>query len=104
LHTTNQPKSTKLAELRKLILVWNLIFTQLDEICKKKYRGAIKKNKKKYITSSHPRKLIFGIQPYLTQQDKICKNDTDWDAIKKKKWGAMKKIKIGCHKKKSKQK
>jgi hypothetical protein len=39
--------------------------------------------KKKNITSSQPRKLIFGIQPYLTHLDEICKNNTDWGAIKK---------------------
>ena len=44
--------------------------------------GAIKKNKKKN-TSSQPRKLILGIQPYLTQLDEIRKNNTDWGAIKK---------------------
>ena len=35
------------------------------------------------MTYSQPRKLIFGIQPYLTQLDQICKNNTDWGAIKK---------------------
>jgi hypothetical protein len=49
---------------------------------KKKYRGAIKKNKKN-ITSSQPRKLIFGIQPYLTQLDEIRKNNTNWVPSKK---------------------
>jgi hypothetical protein len=47
-----------------------------------KKRGAIKK-KKKNIASSQPRKLIFGIQPYLTQLDEIRKSNTDWGAIKK---------------------
>ena len=51
-----------------------------------------KKKKKKKITSSQPRKLIFGIQPYLTQLDEILKNNTDWGAIKKKR-GAIKKKK-----------
>ena len=37
----------------------------------------------KNITSSQPRKLIFGIKPYLTQLDEIRKNNTDWGAIKK---------------------
>ena len=64
----------------------------------KKYWGAIKKNQ---ITSSQPRKLIFGIQPYLTQLDEIHTNNTDWGAKKiEKNWGAIKKI--GCHQKKSK--
>jgi hypothetical protein len=49
---------------------------------KKKYWGAIKKNQKK-ITSSQPRKLIFGIQPNLTQLDEIRKNNTNRGAIKK---------------------
>jgi hypothetical protein len=50
-----------------------------------KYRGAIKKKIKKYIKSSQPRKLIFGIQPSLTQRDEIRKNNTNWGAIKKNK-------------------
>jgi hypothetical protein len=47
---------------------------------KKNHRGAIKK---KNITSSQPRKLIFGIQPCSTQLNEIRKNNTDWGAIKK---------------------
>ena len=48
----------------------------------------VKKNigvpsKKNQITSSQPRKLIFGIQPYLTQLDEIHTNNTDWGAKKK---------------------
>ena len=58
---------------------------------KKKYRGAIKKNKKN--TSSQPRKLILGIQPYLTQLDEISKNNTDWGAIEIKIWVPSKKTK-----------
>jgi hypothetical protein len=50
----------------------------------KKNIGVPSKKKKK-ITSSQPGKLIFGIQPYLTQLGKICKNNTNWGAIKKKK-------------------
>ena len=68
---------------------------------KKKYRGAIKK--KKNITSSQPRKLIFGIQPYLTQLDKIRKNNTDWGAIKKiNKIGVPYKLFLGSIKKNKK--
>jgi hypothetical protein len=60
----------------------------------KKISGCHKK--KKNITSSQPRKLIFGIQPYLTQLDEIRK--------KKQPIGAQsKKIKYrGCHQKKKK--
>jgi hypothetical protein len=58
---------------------------------KNKYWGPIKKNKKN-ITSSQPRKLIFGIQPYLTQLDEICKNNTDWGAI-------IIFFELGCHQK-----
>jgi hypothetical protein len=46
--------------------------------------------KKKKITSSQPRKLIIGIQPYLTQLDEILKNNTDWGAIKKNQIGGHK--------------
>jgi hypothetical protein len=60
---------------------------------KRKYRGAIKKKKKKNIPSSQPRKLIFVIQPYLTQLDEISKNNTNWGTIKKKYQGAIKKKK-----------
>jgi hypothetical protein len=60
----------------------------------KKYWDAIKKKSKKY-TSSQPRKLIFGIQPYLTQLDEMSKNNTNWGAIQKMK-------KMGDHKKKHK--
>jgi hypothetical protein len=38
----------------------------------------------KNIPSSQPRKLIFGIQPYLTQLDEIYKNNTNWGTVKKK--------------------
>jgi hypothetical protein len=50
---------------------------------KKIYIGVPSKKQKLKITSSQPRKLIFGIQPYLTQLDEILKNNTNWDAIKK---------------------
>jgi hypothetical protein len=43
------------------------------------------KKTKKNITSSQPRRLIFGIQPYLTQLNEIRKNNTAWGAIKKNK-------------------
>jgi hypothetical protein len=33
------------------------------------------KKNKKIITSSQPMKLIFGVQPYLTQLDEIRKNN-----------------------------
>ena len=56
--------------------------------------GAIKKNQKKSTTSRQPRKLIFGIQPYLTQLYEICKKNSDWGAIQQiKNWGAIKKLK-----------
>ena len=58
----------------------------------KKISGCHQKKIKKNITSSQPRKLIFGIQPYLTQLDEIHTNNTDWGAKKKLK-------KIGSHKK-----
>ena len=48
----------------------------------KKNIGVPSKKIKK-ITSSQPRKLIFGIQPYLTQLDEIHTNNTDWGAKKK---------------------
>ena len=46
----------------------------------KKNIGVPSKKIKK-ITSSQPKKLIFGIQPYLTQLDEIHTNNTDWGAI-----------------------
>jgi ribosomal protein S17E len=49
----------------------------------KKNQGAIQKNKQKITTSRQSKKLIFGIPPYLTQLNEICKNNTDWGAIKK---------------------
>ena len=68
---------------------------------KKKYRGAIKQKKQKNITSSQPRKLIFGIQPYLTQLDEIRKNNTNWGTIKKiYKIGVPCKLFLGSIKKK----
>jgi hypothetical protein len=68
----------------------------------KKILGCRQKKIKKIITSSQPRKLIFSIQPYLTNLDEIRKNNTDWGAIRKiKNRGTIKKRKkLGCHKKK----
>jgi hypothetical protein len=68
----------------------------------KKISGCHQKKNKKNITSSQPRKLIFSIQPYLTQLDNICKNIIDWGAIQKdyKIWGAIKK-KLGAIQKKN---
>jgi hypothetical protein len=71
------------------------------KFAKKKYQGAIKKKKKKKITSSQPRKLIFGIKPYLTQLHEIIKNNTNWGAIKKiNKIGVPYKLFLGSIKKK----
>ena len=58
-------------------------------------------SKKLLTTSRQPRKLIFGVQHYLTQLDEICKNNNDWGAINKTKIGVPSKkiIKInliGC--------
>jgi hypothetical protein len=71
----------------------------------KKNRGVIQKKYKKLTTSRQPKKLIFGIPPYLTKLNEICKNNNYWGAIQKKliKWGAIKKTKkLGCHPKKNK--
>jgi hypothetical protein len=66
---------------------------------KKKSGHHQKKNSKK-TTSSQPRKLIFGIQPYLTQLDEIRKKNTDWGTIKKiNKIGVPYKLFLGSIKK-----
>jgi hypothetical protein len=71
----------------------------------KNNQGAIEKKEEKNITSSQPRKLIFGIQLYLTQLDEIRKNNTDWGAIKKiDKIGVPYKLFLGSIKKKKKSK
>jgi hypothetical protein len=54
---------------------------------KKKISGCHQKKIKKNITSSQPRKLIFGIQPYLTQLDEIRENNINWGTIKKNQIG-----------------
>jgi hypothetical protein len=51
----------------------------------KEISGCHQKKNQKKITSIQPRKLIFGIQPYLTQLDEILKTTPI----------AVKKIKIG---------
>jgi hypothetical protein len=58
----------------------------------KKISGCHQKNNRN-ITSSQPRKLIFVIQPYLTQLDDIRKNNTNWGAIEEEN-------KSGCNQKK----
>ena len=61
----------------------------------KKVGVQYKQKIKKLTTSRQPKKLIFGIPPYLTQLNEICKNNTDWSAMNKKikKWGTVKKNK-----------
>jgi hypothetical protein len=49
----------------------------------KKIMECHKKKHQIIITSSQPTKLIFGVQPYLTQLDEIRKNNNDLGAIKK---------------------
>ena len=46
------------------------------------FLGAIKKIYKNLTTSRQPRKLIFSIEPYLTQLDEICQKNTDWGTVK----------------------
>jgi hypothetical protein len=47
----------------------------------KKVGVQYKQKIKKLTTSRQPKKLIFGIPPYLTQLNEICKNNTDWSAM-----------------------